>query len=153
VQTESQRERVAARFLEQARFKTYLPKILIKQGRLKKIVPLFPGYVFVEIMDRWWEVRWSVGVVRLLMSDGKPVQVANKIMDAIRKREDDDGLVQLPKPRGLLKGDPVRIKRGSFAGKLGVYDGLSGAERSRVLLALLGREVPVLLASSDVEAR
>jgi transcriptional antiterminator RfaH len=151
VQTESQRENVAASFLQQAEFEIYLPKILVRHGVRERVAPLFPGYLFIEIIERWWSVRWTAGVVRLLMVDDRPARVPDVMMDAIKKREGRDGLVKLPKPRGLVCGDQVRILRGNFEGRLGVYQGQSGAQRSRILLDLLGREVLTAISTRDVE--
>jgi transcriptional antiterminator RfaH len=151
VQTESQREHIAAQFLQQDNFEIYLPKILTQHGARERVAPLFPGYLFVEIIERWWSVRWTAGVVRLLMADDRPARVPTVLMDAIRKREGCDGLVRLPKPRGLVCGDQVRIVHGSFEGRLGVYQGQSGVQRSRILLDLLGREVATVIATGDVE--
>jgi transcriptional antiterminator RfaH len=150
-QTESQREHIAAQFLQRDEFEIYLPKILIRHGVRERVAPLFPGYLFVEIIERWWSVRWTAGVVRLLMVDDHPARVPSAMMDAIRKREGRDGLVRLPKPRGLICGDAVRIVRGNFEGRLGVYQGQSGAQRSRILLDLLGREVTTVILTGDVE--
>jgi transcription antitermination factor NusG len=151
VQTESQRENVAASFLRQAHFEIYLPKILIRNGARERVAPLFPGYLFVEIIDQWWQIRWTVGVLRLLLVDERPARVPERMMDSIRRQEGRDGLVRLPKPRGLCRGDPVQVVRGTFEGKLGVYQGLSGADRSKILLSLLGRQVPVWLPTVDVK--
>jgi transcriptional antiterminator RfaH len=152
VQTESQREHIAAKFLKQAAFETYLPKIVGQHGARERVLPLFPGYLFVEIIDQWWAVRWTTGVIRLLMIDDKPAQVSTVMMNAIRRREDSDGLVRLPKqtPRELRCGDMVRVLRGSFEQRFGIYQGQSGAQRSRILLTLLGRQVPVMIPTDCV---
>ena len=147
VQTESQRERVAAEFLEAAHYAVYLPRILVK----KRVVPLFPGYLFVSIIDQWWSARWSVGVVRILMADEMPARVPDRVVTAIMRREGADGLVKLPRVRGLERGDQVRILRGSFSGHLAIYEGMSGEARVCVLLELMGRKCAVSLRRGDVE--
>lgn len=147
-QTESQREKVAAKFLEAASYGVYLPRILVKKDRE---APLFPGYLFVEIIEQWWAVRRSVGVLRVLMAAGQPARVPGKVVAAIKRREGADGLVKLPRARGELEsGDAVRIVRGSFAGHLAIFEGMNGATRVCVLLDLLGRKVPVSLGRDDV---
>ena len=148
-QTQSQREKVAAEFLAAASYETYLPRILVKRGRE---APLFPGYLFVAIEEQWWAVRWSVAVVRLLMWDEQPARVPDKVVMGIRRREGADGLVRLPRVRGLQRGDAVRIVGGSFVGQLGLYEGMSGDARVCVLLELMGRKVPVSLGRADVVA-
>jgi transcriptional antiterminator RfaH len=151
-QTESQRENVAAAFLKQANFQIYLPKIRTGHGKRERVLPLFPGYVFVEIVDRWYDIRWTVGVLQLLLVGELPARVPDSVMTSIRRQEGKDGLVKLPKPRGLVRGDPIRVLRGSFEGRIGVYQGLSSSQRSKILLSLLGRQVPVLLPTQDVKA-
>ena len=147
-QTESQRERVAAEFLAAAKYEVYLPRILVK----KREVPLFPGYLFVTICEQWWAVRWTIGVIRVLMDGEMPAQVPVKVVDGIRRREGSDGLVKLPRVRGLERGDAVRIVKGSFAGHLAIYEGMSGEARVCVLLELLGRKTRMSLERGDVEA-
>jgi transcription antitermination factor NusG len=61
-------------------------------------------------------------------------------------------LIELPRPRGLHVGDPVRVLRGPFVGKLGLYAGQAPHERVAVLLALLGGQQRVTLPKGDIEA-
>lgn len=152
VQTESQRENTAADFLQRDRFETYAPRCIIKQTGRRRIAPLFPTYIFVRIVDRWYSIRWTVGVLRLLMSDEQPARVPDGVVEKIQKREGEDGLIRLPKARGLQRGDLVRVIHGSFAGQLAIYDGMSGVDRTRVLLDLMGRKVPTVMAFRDVVA-
>lgn len=148
VHTESQREKVAAEFLRAAQYEVYLPRIMVK----RREVPLFPGYLFVTIQEQWWAVRWSIGVIRVLMDGEMPAHVPAKIVDGIKRREGADGLVKLPKVRGLERGDAVRILRGSFMGHLAIYDGMSGDARVCVLLEFLGRKTRMTMGRGDVEA-
>jgi transcription antitermination factor NusG len=147
VQVESQCEHVVRLLLMRARYETYMPRILRARSR---IAPLFPGYLFVRIVDRWYPVIWTVGVVRLLMSGDQPARLPEKAMTEIRKRE-IGGFVKLPSPPRLRKDQPVRIIRGSFEGQIAIHQGMSGKERALVLLNLLGQKVPVELPSRDLE--
>lgn len=150
-QTESQREGVAANFLGKNSYETYLPKISTKAGSRERVVPLFPTYIFVQIEDRWWSIQRTIGVLRVLMWGDRPAVISDKTIVAIQKREGTNGLVKLPKVPGLARGDGVMIHGGSsFAGRIGVYDGMAGTDRSRVLLNLLGRSVPVSVCTSQV---
>jgi transcriptional antiterminator RfaH len=56
---------------------------------------------------------------------------------------DAEGLLQLHS--NLKVGAPVRFAAGPFAEQLGVIDRLDNAGRIRVLLNILGRQVPVRL--------
>jgi transcriptional antiterminator RfaH len=144
---ESQRERTAAEFLNQGGFTTYLPRLRVKQ----RAVPLFPGYLFVQIVERWYPVRWSVGVLRVLMAGEQPYRLPDGVIVNIRRREDREGFVKIPK-YGLQLGQSVRIVKGSFAGQIAVFDGMAGHERSRILLELLGRKTTVELPTQDIVA-
>jgi len=145
-QTETFRERVAAHFLTLNGFQTYVPKIKIEN----RITCLFPGYVFVEIVDRWYIIEQTVGVIKLLLAGDHPARVRDGIVDAIKLRE-NNGVVQLPQKRWLRKGDYVRITRGSLADNFARFDGMAGKQRSRVLLEMLGRTCPVIVPKSDLE--
>lgn len=151
-QTESQREHVAANFLRQNAYETYLPRIAAKTGARERVVPLFPTYLFVRIEERWWSIRWTIGVLRVLMSDEHPAVISDKTIRAIQRREGENGLVKLPKPPGIFKqGDPVVIRGdNSFSGLVGVFDGMAAHDRVRVLLVLMGRQVPISVRTVDI---
>jgi|SRR5580765_7749800 transcriptional antiterminator RfaH len=145
-QTETRREGTAARFLTDQGFTTYLPKIRLAH---KRVVPLFPGYLFVRIELRWWQINQTIGVIQLLTAGDQPAQVRDSIVEIIKAKE-RGGIVRLPPPKGLRIGQQVRVLRGSFEGHIGLYHGMSGKDRERVLLDLLGRKVPVDFHRADI---
>jgi transcription antitermination factor NusG len=145
VQTEAQREPITRLLLMRLGFETYAPRIRIKQ----RTALLFPTYVFVRVVDRWYPIVWTAHVVRVLMSGDKPAQLKDAIMADIRKRE-VGGFVKLPAQRRLKPGQKVSIIAGSFLGQIGLYQGSSSRDRERVLLELLGQKVPVELPSKHV---
>src|SRR5215510_12156007 len=145
VQCETQREHAVRLLLMRRALETYLPRIRIRN----RIRPLFAGYLFVRLPPRClWFVLWTPHVIRLLMSGDQPAQLSEEIVSQIRKRE-HNGLVRLP-IRRLRKGEKVRIVRGNFEGQIGLYEGMSGKDRERVLLELLGQHVPVELPAKDI---
>jgi transcriptional antiterminator RfaH len=152
-QTENQRETIAAYFLARANFETYLPRIRIKRGVKSRIVPLFPSYILVRILDRWHAVENTIGVTRLITSGSGPARLRDEIVDQIRGRE-TNGLVKLPSAAktAFRRGQPVAISRGSFRGHVALFDGMSAHDRVNVLLDLLGRRVKIELAFGDVAA-
>jgi transcriptional antiterminator RfaH len=146
VQTEAQREHVARLLLMRLGFTTYAPRIKVR-GR---IAQLFPTYLFVGATDRFYPILWTNGVIRLLMAGDRPARLASSVVTAIHNRE-RDGFVKLPAPQRRLKpGQKVRIISGSFQGQIGLYEGMSGRDRERVLLELLGRQVSVDLPSPSI---
>ena len=145
LQTEAKRELLAASCLALGGFEVYLPRIKIQdRGRTRKVA-LFPSYLFARLGVFWYRARWADGVVRILMSGEQPAKLRDEIVQAIRKRQDNDGFVKLPSLQRFKRGDQVKIIRGSFEGQIALYDGMSGRDRERVLLELLGQAVPVEL--------
>jgi transcription antitermination factor NusG len=83
--------------------------------------------------------------------DGElPAKVPDDVIAEIRSRE-RNGLVELPKPRGLMLGTKVRLVAGPFRDQIGMLAALRPHERVLVLLRLLGGEQRVELAQSAIE--
>lgn len=144
VQTEPQHEHTVRLLLMRSQYETYLPRTRAQQ----RITLLFPTYLFVSLAEkRWYPILWTPHVKRLLMSGDHPAQLPEDALTQIRKRE-RNGLVKLP--HQLRKGQKVRIVRGNFEGHIGLYDGMSGKDRERVLLELLGQIVPVELPTKNL---
>ena len=146
-QIEMHREQLALYTLGLAGYETYLPRVRSKQQR---VVALFPSYLFLWIETQWHTARWSPGVIRLVMGGGTPARVPDRVIAEIRSREGRDGLIRLPKPPGLQRGDRLRIVHGPFTGQLVLYAGQLPHERVAVLLAILGGHQRVELAKRDV---
>jgi len=144
---QTSREDFVQTLLRRDGFETYWPKIKTE----KRTTGLFPGYLMVRVVVRWYPIRWTPGVLKLLMTGDRPAKLADKIVDEIKSRE-VKGFVKLPQPPTLQAGKPVRILTGMFAGKIGLYQGLSGAQRERILLDLLGRSTSVEMQVGSVEA-
>ena len=131
---EPQRERLALHCLSLAGYSTYLPRLRERRatrGRKVEVsTPLFPGYCFVTIELQWHAVRWSVGVLGLILAGDQPARVADSIIDEIRARE-VNGAVDLGERPRFRRGDSVRILQGPFTGHLAIYAGMKPRERSR----------------------
>jgi len=151
LQSEAQREHIAAKFLTQGGFTIYLPRIKIKIGARVRHAPLFPTYLFVQACARWYPARWTPHVTRILMAGEHPADLPDAVVTAIQRREGNDGFVRIPK-NGLQLGQRVRVIKGALAGQLGIFEGMSGIERSRILIELLGRQTAVVLSSRDIVA-
>jgi transcriptional antiterminator RfaH len=146
-QTEPSREHVARMFLMREGFDTYVPRIKHR----KRILPLFPTYVFVRVIEgRFYRIRSTIAVIKILMSGDAPAHLPERVIIDLKKKE-HGGFVKLPPPpgHGLKIGQPVRITSGSFAGHIALYQGQNAHERIAVLLDLLGRAVPVELGKGD----
>jgi transcriptional antiterminator RfaH len=151
---EPKREAVAQHFLQLRGFESYVPRVRerrLRGGRhVVTLAPLFPCYCFVAVENGWWDARWCVGVVGLIMNGTRPAVVADGIIDAIRERE-IRGAVELP-VRPLRRGDRVRVLRGPFCELEGLFAGQAAHDRVAILLSLLGGHQRVTLPKDDVEA-
>jgi transcription antitermination factor NusG len=124
VHTRSRHEDTAALGLARKSFAVFLPKIEAwskRKDRRKKItLPLFPGYLFLEValLDNAAkvDVLKTFGVVRILGKPGgsEPLPVPEEKIDAIRRivlSKVEVHQLQYPKV-----GEPARIIDGPFAG-------------------------------------
>ena len=147
-QTETRYEYAVERRLKPGLYETYVPRIRVN-GRISV---LFPGYIFIGFRGvlYWYPLLRLPHIVRLLMAGEQPAQLQDDVVNQIKKRE-VAGFVKLPLvSRALKRGQKVRIIRGSFEGQIGIYEGMSGADRVRMLLELLGQTVPVELPGKDI---
>lgn len=151
-------ERKAKRFLELERFDCYLPKILqtqfVRNIKRSRECALFARYLFVRVEAAWHAINAAPGISSLLVDGAmKPIVLGDHVIADLRKRENSDGFIVLPKKEKFRKGQSVRVVSGQFAGQLAIYDGMTSRQRERVLLELLGQRVPVELnIDSRIEA-
>jgi transcriptional antiterminator RfaH len=150
----SKREAYATHCLGVAGFTTYLPRLrerrTVRGRKVDVRPPLFPGYIFILIVLQWHAARWAPGVAHVIMDGVTPARVPDGVIDEIRSRE-RDGLIELPKPPGLTRGDRVRIVRGPFSDHLALYQGQTSHDRVAVLLQLLGGRQRTELPASAIE--
>lgn len=146
VQTNPQRENFVGERLSS--LNPYVPQFKNLKGR---IAPLFPGYIFVPAMPNWACICNTAGVRQLLMAGEHPAYLAAKVI-AKWKAKERGGLVQLPPPPRFREGERLTILRGSLKHRSVVYAGMSGKDRERVLIEMLGQHVTILVATADLVA-
>jgi transcription antitermination factor NusG len=152
-QVQPQRLAITGTLLDRAGYEIYAPRVRTRRqaaapGGLSSL--LFPGYVFVHITDgRFYAVRYTPGVVRLLMAGECPARMPEREIEDLRRRE-VKGYIWLP-PRVPRIGAKVRIISGPFAGHLALFEGMAGADRLRVLFDFLGGVVRIELPGHAVE--
>jgi transcriptional antiterminator RfaH len=152
VQTISGHEEMVAERIERVGYQTLTPRARFRINDKLRIAAVFPGYCFAKVEHRWYDIRWCVGVLRLIMSGEQPAHLPDIEVDKIMREMDRNGLIKLPKaktPQPLAQGSNVKILTGSFQGLAAIYQGTSPREREMVLLDLLGRKVVVELHKDD----
>ena len=159
VQTHPHAEATASRHLQRQGFETYLPRYRKRRRHARRletvVAPLFPRYLFVAVdmsTQRWLSIRSTIGVTRLVSNGDRPAVVPTSIFEALKRREDANGFIQLDRYPLFSPGDKVCVLAGSFQDCLGLYEGMSSGERVAILLELLGRKVRVTLNSELVAA-
>jgi transcriptional antiterminator RfaH len=144
---------VAARWLKEQFFEVYLPRIRIerhvRQRHAEHLTPLFPGYLFISIVDRWCSITSTIGLVDVLRASDGPARVPDKIIADLKARE-RDCVIELPTRPLFQRGERVRIIRGALQGQIAIFQDMKPKERIEVLLNILGAERQLELARRDV---
>jgi transcriptional antiterminator RfaH len=159
VQTHGHAEPKAFAHLARQGFTAYLPRYLKRRRHARRIetvaAPLFPRYLFVTVdimCQRWRSIHSTIGVARLVCNGDNPVPVADKVIESLRAREDEQGFVTLRQRPRFAVGEKVRVLDGVFADCFGLFDGMKDSDRVAVLLDLLGRKVRLVLDEFSVAA-
>jgi transcription antitermination factor NusG len=156
VHTRSNYEQRVVRELSARNFEIYLPvfRELHRWKDRNKLIerPLFPGYVFVHMIDSA-PSRLAIfkidGVVRILGQGDRIEAVAEEEIDALRRLLNITGRC-LAHPL-LREGAWVRVKSGALKGLEGLLVGLKNRTRLVLSVTLLSQSVSTEIDASDVE--
>jgi len=137
LRTQPRQEPLAARAVVARGLESYVPK-LPSRRRPSVSAPLFPGYVFAQIVhgaDDLLRIRSAPGVAYVLPRTGVPALLPDAVIDAMRAREAELSVGGAPEFR---HGEVVRVKAGPFRWVEGLFDRrLSASGRVRILLNLV----------------
>jgi transcription antitermination factor NusG len=157
VLTRSRQEKTAAAMLESQSITHFLP--LLKEDRRwsdrnKTIsVPLFPGYVFVQIV-RSSTVQLRVlkvpGIIDFVSNREGPLAIPEGDIKSVRALV-SNGVGCSPHPF-LRVGERVRVVRGVLAGIEGNLSRRGAQSKLVISVEMLQRSVSVNVDESDVEA-
>lgn len=143
-------------------FKPYPP--VFYDYRCKRRLPLFGRYFFVELGSdrrRWSAIHSTRGVLYVISNNGELSFVPGSEIAKLKAMENDNGVIELPrselfsdvgrKPVPVEKkqfapGQSVRITSGTFAGEIGLYEGMTIKQCEAVLLGWMGRALVPLAA-------
>ena len=133
-------------------FEVFLPLVQTQRAA----APLFRGYFFCRIVDRWRSINSTFGVLCLVRVGDCPARCPDAEIDSLKAMIDGHGYIKLPEARPppvrrqIAIGSKVRITAGPFGGMSGLYAGQSTRERELVLLNLLGGQRPIAIAAGLV---
>lgn len=143
--------------LERQGFTPYLPRYLKRRRHARKTewvrAPLFPRYLFVWVdieKQRWRAIQSTVGVSYLICGESGPLPVPQGIVEELRQREDERGLIDLARQAPFSHGDRVQVNEGALIDQVGLFECGSDHERAVILMKLLGREVRVKLPQAAI---
>ena len=134
-------------------FEVFLPMVQTKRAS----APLFSGYFFCPVVDRWRSINTPLGVLCLVRTGDCPARCPDREIDSLKAMIDGHGYIKLPEARGapvarkIAIGAKVKVTAGPFGGMSGLYAGQSTREREIILFDLLGRQTPVSIAAGLVE--
>jgi transcriptional antiterminator RfaH len=119
---------------------------------IQKIKALFPNYVFatLDINLHYYKVKWTRGVHKILGNGSEPLPVSERVIQTIRDRMGENRFVRLDEE--LQEGALVQFTSGPFKDLMGVFDRrVSEGKRVRVLLSLIGVDVPVQVSRYQIK--
>lgn len=130
----------------------FYPKITvekIKAGkRTKKLEPLFPGYLFVNLEKTdpiWSKLRSTRGVLRVVSFAHKPAAIADEVIQQIK-----DGLQTVAEQGGIQPGQTVELSDGPFQGLSAIFQAYDGEERAIFLIGFMTKQQRVSLPVSAI---
>ena len=102
VYTQPRKEGLAYEHLERQEFEVFFPRHLKRRSHARKVEdvpsPLFPRYLFAafDLAESGWRViRSTRGVIDLVRNGLDPVSVPETVIEEIRSRLDENGLIRL----------------------------------------------------------
>jgi transcriptional antiterminator RfaH len=159
VQTHPLAENKALFHLTRQDFEAYLPRYLKRRRHARKTdwvpAPLFPRYMFLHMdteRSRWLSIHSTIGVSRLVCHGNRPAAVPDEIIENIRDRESEAGLIDIRREAQFNKGDAVQVMDGALCERVGLFECDTDDDRVVILLDLLGREVKVTVPIEAVAA-
>lgn len=153
IYTLARHEKVIADRLIHREVETFLPlyrAVRRWNRRLAEVeLPLFPGYVFVKMfIKNRVRVLSHPGVIRLVSFNGRPVNLPDQEIDALRSSLAVCNAEPYP---FLSAGRQVRIKSGPLAGLQGRVLRRKGKLRVVVSIELIERAIVLELDAADAQ--
>ncbi|MBN9689516.1 MAG: transcription termination/antitermination NusG family protein [Verrucomicrobia bacterium] len=145
-------EKKLAEFCQREGFAVTLPLYRsVKRYRGKKVEfrkPLFPGYVFVQVVpESAPKVRQNQYVANLL-EPGDQAEFAAQLADILNALDTELEIRLEPQ---IIEGQRVKIKHGALRGLEGVVVQRSGALEVHLRLDFIGQAAALRLAADELE--
>ncbi len=159
LRTKVQQEVWAENNLLERGLEVYLPRYLKRRRHARKTdyvqAPLFPRYLFARAdVDRGERptMAYAPGVDYVVSFGDRLATVGERIIEEIRAREDETGMIAVGVETGFKRGQKVRVAEGALCDHVGLFQCTSDDQRVFVLLDMLGRQVRVRLSQDAIVA-
>ena len=154
IYTHVQQEVWAYNNLRERGLEVYLPRYLKTRRHARKMdtvkTPLFPRYLFARADIGAGErpaMAYAQGVSYVVGFGGSLASVRDEIIDEIRAREDETGLIVMGDGPGFKPGQRVRVRQGALCDQIGLFQCTADDQRVFFLLDLMGRQVKARVES------
>jgi transcriptional antiterminator RfaH len=138
--TEVNRDAFACAMATAAGFVVFAPKVRTRVAKAWRVTPLFPSYLFVQIVDQWHVLARTFGIARVVKFGDTPARCPDAEINKLMARADANGVIVLPRKPRFVLGDKVRVTGGPLNGLDGLYAGMGAKERAAVLIQMLGSQ-------------
>jgi transcriptional antiterminator RfaH len=144
----------AVQHLQNQDIACFYPKIeveKIKAGkRTKKLEPLFPGYVFVNLEQTdpmWAKLRSTRGVLRIVSFANRPAPIDDEVIAHIKSSMD-----KVAEQGGIKSGQAIELDDGPFKGISAIFQAYDGEERAIVLISFMQKQQQVKVPVSVIRS-
>jgi len=147
VYSKPQKEECATFHMRAKGLEVFFPRLLLPESskRRKRLVPLFPNYLFVRLRifsNEYHYATWAPGVKRIIGCNGAPTPLDEQFVKFLMVNSDESGTIVAR--ANLRTGQEVRILGGPFDGLMGIIQEPPNAKgRVKILLKLLNRDTHV----------
>ncbi len=130
----------------------FYPKITVEKiragKRTKKLEPLFPGYLFVNLErtdPMWAKLRSTRGVLRIVGFANKPAPISDDVIRHIKA-----SLESVAEQGGIKPGQAVQLNEGPFEGINAIFQAYDGEARAIVLINFMQKQQRVKVPVSAI---
>ena len=152
---------IAVRNLENQSFGSFLPlqEITTRKGKIfqRKIRPLFPGYLFVQLdpnQGPWRKVNSTRGVARLVRLGAEPSAVPNEIVEALIARCDNQSILRQTsetQSNQLHAGNHAQLTQGPFSGFIATISDIKPNNRINILIEIMGQTTKIAVNADALQ--
>ena len=138
IKTKPGQEKTAIDNLDAQGYVVYCPRGAIN----KKIVPLFPGYLFIQLdetIQNWLPIRSTRGVASFVKFGLNFAKISDTIINLIKKNEHDT-IQKIQSINEFKPGQNIQINEGVFKNCTAIFKSFKSNDRVILLIKLMGQQ-------------